>query len=104
MAQGTAVADERRARATARYVRMTPMKVRRVVDLIRGMEAREALSVLQFAPQAASAPVAKAAPAKKAPAKKAAAEAAPEKAAKKAAPEKAAKKAPAEKAAPEKAG
>ena len=59
MAQGTAVADERRARATARYVRMAPMKVRRVVDLIRGMEAREALSVLQFAPQAASEPVAK---------------------------------------------
>jgi large subunit ribosomal protein L22 len=59
MAQGTAVADYRRARATARYVRMTPMKVRRVVDLIRGMEAREALSVLQFAPQAASEPVAK---------------------------------------------
>src|ERR671910_512273 len=59
MAQGTAVADERRARATARYVRMTPMKVRRVVDLIRGMEAREALSVLQFAPQAAAEPVAK---------------------------------------------
>jgi large subunit ribosomal protein L22 len=59
MAQGTAVAEDRRARATARYVRMTPMKVRRVVDLIRGMEAREALSVLQFAPQAASEPVAK---------------------------------------------
>jgi len=59
MAQGTAVAEERRARATARYVRMTPMKVRRVVDLIRGMEAHEALAVLQFAPQAASEPVAK---------------------------------------------
>src|SRR5215203_988030 len=59
MAQGTAVAADRRARATARYVRMTPMKVRRVVDLIRGMEAREALSALQFAPQAASEPVAK---------------------------------------------
>jgi len=48
-----------RARASARYVRMTPTKVRRVVDLIRGMEAREALSVLQFAPQAASEPVSK---------------------------------------------
>jgi large subunit ribosomal protein L22 len=59
MAQGTAVADDRRARASARYVRMAPMKVRRVVDLIRGMEAREALAVLQFAPQAASEPVAK---------------------------------------------
>ncbi len=59
MAQGSAVADERRARASARYVRMAPMKVRRVVDLIRGMEANEALSVLRFVPQAASEPVAK---------------------------------------------
>ncbi|MCP2260242.1 large subunit ribosomal protein L22 [Streptoalloteichus tenebrarius] len=48
-----------RAVARARYVRMTPMKVRRVVELIRGRNAREALSVLQFAPQAASGPVAK---------------------------------------------
>jgi large subunit ribosomal protein L22 len=63
MAKGSATtagaAEDLRARASARYVRMTPMKVRRVVDLIRGMEAREALSVLQFAPQAASEPVAK---------------------------------------------
>jgi large subunit ribosomal protein L22 len=35
------------------------MKVRRVVDLIRGRSAAEALAVLQFAPQAASTPVAK---------------------------------------------
>ena len=36
------------------------MKARRVVDLIRGMPTRsEALAVLQFAPQAASEPVAK---------------------------------------------
>ncbi|GGM51842.1 50S ribosomal protein L22 [Longimycelium tulufanense] len=48
-----------RAVARARYVRMTPMKVRRVVELIKGRNAREALSVLQFAPQAASGPVAK---------------------------------------------
>jgi large subunit ribosomal protein L22 len=62
MAKGsatTAGAADLRARASARYVRMTPMKVRRVVDLIRGMEVREALAVLQFAPQAASEPVAK---------------------------------------------
>ena len=62
MAKGspsTAGAAELRARASARYVRMAPMKVRRVVDLIRGLEAAEALSVLQFAPQAASEPVAK---------------------------------------------
>ena len=38
------------AKATARYVRVTPMKARRVVDLIRGKSAPEALAVLQFAP------------------------------------------------------
>src|SRR5256885_15315786 len=48
-----------RAIARARYVRATPMKVRRVVDLIRGRSAAEALAVLKFAPQAASEPVAK---------------------------------------------
>jgi large subunit ribosomal protein L22 len=42
------------ARAVARHVRITPMKARRVVDLVRGMPAREALTVLKFAPQAAS--------------------------------------------------
>ncbi len=45
------------AKATARYVRVTPMKARRVVDLIRGKSAPEALAVLEFAPQAASEPV-----------------------------------------------
>ncbi|GAA2835927.1 MULTISPECIES: 50S ribosomal protein L22 [Crossiella] len=48
-----------RAVARARYVRMTPMKVRRVVELIKGRNAQDALAVLQFAPQAASGPVAK---------------------------------------------
>jgi large subunit ribosomal protein L22 len=43
--------------AEARYVRVTPMKARRVVDLIRGLPANEALTVLQFAPQSASEPV-----------------------------------------------
>jgi large subunit ribosomal protein L22 len=42
------------ATATARFVRVAPMKVRRVVDLIRGLPADEALTTLQFAPQAAS--------------------------------------------------
>jgi len=42
------------ARAQARYVRITPMKARRVVDLVRGMPAEQALAVLRFAPQAAS--------------------------------------------------
>jgi large subunit ribosomal protein L22 len=47
------------ARAQARYVRVTPMKARRVVDLIRGMKADEAAAVLRFTPQAAAEPVRK---------------------------------------------
>ncbi|MBK7722640.1 MAG: 50S ribosomal protein L22 [Austwickia sp.] len=47
------------ARAQAKHVRVTPMKARRVVDLIRGKQASEALAVLAFAPQAASEPVRK---------------------------------------------
>ncbi len=47
------------ARAQARYVRVTPMKARRVVDLIRGLPAEQAQAVLRFAPQAASEPVGK---------------------------------------------
>ena len=42
------------ARAVARHVRISPMKARRVVNLVRGLPAKEALTVLQFAPQAAS--------------------------------------------------
>jgi large subunit ribosomal protein L22 len=45
------------AKAQARYIRVTPMKARRVVDLIRGKQALQALAVLEFAPQAASEPV-----------------------------------------------
>lgn len=47
------------AKAQARYVRVTPRKARRVVDLIRGRQATEAVAVLQFAPQAAGEPVRK---------------------------------------------
>ena len=43
--------------AIARHVRMSPTKVRRVVDLVRGMPVQDALVTLQFAPQAASEPV-----------------------------------------------
>ena len=45
--------------AKATNVRVTPMKARRVVELIRDKSARDALSILQFAPQAASEPVRK---------------------------------------------
>jgi large subunit ribosomal protein L22 len=44
------------ARAQAKFVRMSPTKVRRVVDLVRGLPAGEALRILKFAPQAASEP------------------------------------------------
>jgi large subunit ribosomal protein L22 len=47
------------ALAQARYVRMTPMKCRRVIDLVRGLPVQEALDILRFAPQAASEPIAK---------------------------------------------
>jgi len=43
--------------AIARQVRMSPTKVRRVIDLVRGMDVNDALVTLQFAPQAASEPV-----------------------------------------------
>jgi large subunit ribosomal protein L22 len=47
------------ARAKARYVRVAPMKARRVVDLIRGKDVDEASAVLQFTPIAAAEPVRK---------------------------------------------
>ena len=50
----TVLGDEPGAYASARYVRITPMKARRVVDMVRGLPVQDALSLLQFAPQAAS--------------------------------------------------
>jgi large subunit ribosomal protein L22 len=47
------------AHASARHVRVTPMKARRMIDLIRGKNAAEATTVLRFAPQGASEPVLK---------------------------------------------
>ena len=47
------------AKAQAKYVRCTPMKARRVVDVVRGKNALEAVNVLRFAPQAAAVPVRK---------------------------------------------
>ena len=47
------------ARATARFVRVTPMKARRVLDTVRGKSVDEALNILEYAPQGAADPVAK---------------------------------------------
>ncbi len=46
--------DRPGAFASARFVRITPMKARRVVDMVRGLPVDDALVLLQFAPQAAS--------------------------------------------------
>ncbi len=43
--------------ARVRHIRVTPQKARRVVDLIRGKQANEALAILKFAPQSASEPI-----------------------------------------------
>ena len=48
-------ADATIARAILRDIRHTPQKARRVVDLVRGQRADEALSILKFAPQSAGA-------------------------------------------------
>ena len=43
--------------ARVRHIRVTPQKARRVINLIRGRQAQEALAILKFAPQGASEPV-----------------------------------------------
>lgn len=43
--------------ARVRHIRVTPMKARRVVNLIRGKQASEAMAILKFAPQQASEPI-----------------------------------------------
>ncbi|WP_028245933.1 50S ribosomal protein L22 [Pseudoclavibacter soli] len=45
------------ATARLRHIRITPQKARRVVNLIRGKQANEALGILKFAPQGAAEPV-----------------------------------------------
>ena len=46
-------------KAIARYVRMSPSKVRRVLDQIRGRQYREALIILEFMPYKACEPILK---------------------------------------------
>lgn len=42
------------ARAVARHVRISPRKARQVIDLIRGKDVEEALTILKFTPKGAS--------------------------------------------------
>ena len=57
VANTTPQADALIARAVLRDIRHTAQKARRVVDLVRGMRADEALNILKFAPQAAGSDV-----------------------------------------------
>ena len=43
--------------ARVKHIRVTPQKARRIVDIVRGKQATEALAILKFAPQGASEPV-----------------------------------------------
>ncbi len=47
------------ARAVAKYIRLSPRKVRQVMDLIKGKKIGEALAILKFTPQRAAAVVEK---------------------------------------------
>lgn len=51
--------DTTEIKAIARYIRMSPYKVRRVLDQIRGRSYREALIILEFMPYRACDPVLK---------------------------------------------
>jgi large subunit ribosomal protein L22 len=51
--------NTKQVKAIARYVRMSPFKVRRVLDQIRGRSYREALIILEFMPYRACDPILK---------------------------------------------
>lgn len=53
------VDNSSQVKAVARYVRMSPRKVRRVLDQIRGRSYREALIILEFMPYRACEPITK---------------------------------------------
>mgnify|MGYP001089936203 FL=1 len=45
--------------ARAKHINMSPRKVRRVIDQVRGLDVDDALNVLHFLPHAAARPVTK---------------------------------------------
>ena len=49
--------DTQSSKAVAKYIRMSPHKIRRVLDQIRGRTYLEALMILEFLPYNASGPV-----------------------------------------------
>ncbi|MFE4107122.1 50S ribosomal protein L22 [Almyronema epifaneia] len=54
-----AVDTSAQVKAVARYIRMSPHKVRRVLDQIRGLSYREALIILEFMPYRSCQPILK---------------------------------------------
>jgi large subunit ribosomal protein L22 len=46
-----------KARAIRKYIRSSPRKMRRVVNVVRGQNVAEALNALHFLPQAATRPI-----------------------------------------------
>ncbi len=49
--------DTQSSKAVAKYIRMSPHKIRRVLDQIRGRTYQEALMILEFLPYNASGPI-----------------------------------------------
>lgn len=49
--------DTQSSKAVAKYIRMSPQKIRRVLDQIRGRTYQEALMILEFLPYNASGPI-----------------------------------------------
>ena len=45
---------DKRQRATAKYVRVSPRKVKIVIDLIRGKQVDQALAILAYTPKSAA--------------------------------------------------
>ena len=45
---------DKRPRATAKYIRVTPRKVKIVIDLIRGKQVDQALAILAYTPKSAA--------------------------------------------------
>ena len=51
------MANSQSVKAVAKYIRMSPHKIRRVIDQIRGRSYQEALMILEFLPYKAGSPV-----------------------------------------------
>jgi len=49
--------DNQPVKAVAKYIRMSPHKIRRIIDQIRGRSYQEALMILEFLPYDAGGPI-----------------------------------------------